>query len=240
MVWMDLGRTGDPAGTRFRIVQRGGASAARRDGSLPYLAGLRSRGLSGTDGAGNAILRSGGSYLRNLTLARIGILPFFVLAAGVIWAWARRLFGDRTALASVFLFCALPPVLGHAGLATTDMAIIAGLASAVFAFEVWLRKPTLRQSALLGVALAIAVLSKFSALLFLPVCLVSLLAVRWALERPTGAELRRGLKSHAVRGSRAGDRLRGDLGRLPLHVDALDDGHGATAFPKARDAVSRK
>ena len=104
---------------------------------------------------------------------RIGILPFFVLAAGVIWAWARRLFGDRTALTCrYFCFCALPPILGHAGLATTDMAITAGLSAAVFAFEVWLGRPTLRQSAFLGVALAIAVLSKFSALLFLPVCLV--------------------------------------------------------------------
>ena len=203
MVWMDLGRTGDQrerdSETCIEAAPLPNAAAA----AFPYLAGLRSRGLPGTDSAGNAILRSAGSYLRNLTLARIGILPFFVLAAGVIWAWARRLFGDRTALASVFLFCALPPILGHAGLATTDMAITAGLAAAVFAFEVWLGRPTLRQSALLGVALAIAVLSKFSALLFLPVCLVSLLALRWVLQRPTGAELRRGLKSHVGPGALA-------------------------------------
>ena len=203
MAWMDPGRTGDPTGRGPAACSEAAPLAPAATAVLPYLAGLRSRGLSKMDSEGNAILRSGGSYLRNLTLARLGILPFFVLAAGVIWAWARRLFGDRTALASVFLFCALPPVLGHAGLATTDMAATAGLASAVFAFEVWLRKPTLRQSALLGVAVAIAVLSKLSAFLFLPLCLVSLLALRWALERPTGAELRRGLKSHVGPGALA-------------------------------------
>ena len=202
MAWMDL-RTGDPLGRDSESCIEAAPLPNAAAAAFPYLAGLRSGGLSGTDSAGNAILRSAGSYLRNLTLARIGILPFFVLAAGVIWAWARRLFGDRTALASVFLFCALPPILGHAGLATTDMAITAGLAAAVFAFEVWLGRPTLRQSALLGVALAIAVLSKFSVLLFLPACLVSLLALRWVLQRPTGAELRRGLKSHAGPGALA-------------------------------------
>ena len=203
MAWMDLGRTGDPRGRDSETCSQSAPLPNAAAAVLPYLAGLRSRGLPGMDSEGNAILRSGGSYLRNLTLARIGILPFFVLAAGVIWAWARRLFGGRTALASVFLFCALPPILGHAGLATTDMAATAGIASTVFAFEVWLRKATLRQSALLGVALAIAVLSKFSALLFLPVCLVSLLALRWVLQRPTGAELRRGLKSHVGPGALA-------------------------------------
>ena len=203
MAWMDLGRTGDPAARVPAACFEAPPLAPAATAALPYLAGLRSRGVPKMDSEGNAILRSGGSYLRNLTLARIGILPFFVLAAGVIWAWARRLFGDRTALGAVFLFCALPPILGHAGLATTDMAATAGIVSAVFAFEVWLKKATLRQSALLGVSLAFAVLSKLSALLFLPVCLVSLLALRWALERPTGAELRRGLKSHVGPGALA-------------------------------------
>ena len=128
-----LGRTGDPPGRDSESCNEAAPLPNAAAAAFPYLAGLRSGGLSGTDSAGNAILRSAGSYLRNLTLARIGILPFFVLAAGVIWAWARRLFGYRTALASVFLFCALPPILGHAGLATTDMAITAGLAAAVFA-----------------------------------------------------------------------------------------------------------
>jgi len=39
---------------------------------------------------------------------------------GLLWAWARRLLGNGTALAAAAPFTTLPPVLAHAGLATTD------------------------------------------------------------------------------------------------------------------------
>ena len=51
---------------------------------------------------------SGENYFRNLALARMGVLPFFVIACALVWSWSKRLFGKATALASTLLFTTLP------------------------------------------------------------------------------------------------------------------------------------
>jgi hypothetical protein len=46
---------------------------------------------------GNALLYAGGRYSRHLTLARLGVLPFFLATTGLVWAWSRILFGAMPA-----------------------------------------------------------------------------------------------------------------------------------------------
>ena len=145
----------------------------------PYLAGIRYTGLSTMDEEGNRILYSGGHYFRNLALARMGVLPFFILACVLVWLWSKRLFGNTTALVSTLLFTTLPPVLAHSGLATTDMAAAAFLFASVYTFTLWLERPGRKQAALFGLSVALAMLSKFSTLLFLPVCLLVTLVLYW-------------------------------------------------------------
>jgi 4-amino-4-deoxy-L-arabinose transferase-like glycosyltransferase len=144
----------------------------------PYLYGARSQKLPDRWQEGNAVLGSAPRYGKALTLARIGILPFFVLACVCVWLWSRRLIGDWGALAPVFLFTNLPPVLAHAGLATSDMAVSAGVCAAVLAFVVWLDDRRWRNSLLLGGAMACAFLSKFSSVLLVPACFLVVLALR--------------------------------------------------------------
>ena len=144
----------------------------------PYLDGARSQGLTDRWREGNAVLSSARRYARTLTLARIGILPFFVLAAACVWLWSRRLLGDWGGVLAVFLFSNIPPVLAHAGVATSDMAIGAGLSAAAYAFVRWVDEPDLRRSLLLGAALAAAFLSKFSSVVLLPACVITILLLR--------------------------------------------------------------
>ena len=92
----------------------------------PYLYGARSQQLADRWQEGNAVLNSAKRYGKALTLARVGILPFFVLGCTCVWLWGRRLLGEWGALAPVFLFTNIPPVLAHAGVATADMAVGAG------------------------------------------------------------------------------------------------------------------
>jgi 4-amino-4-deoxy-L-arabinose transferase-like glycosyltransferase len=136
---------------------------------LPYLFGARSSGLPSRFAEGNSILHTGGAYLRNLTLARMGILPFFVLSTLTVWLWAKRDFGWQAALLSVGLFTSLPSILAHSGIATTDMAFTATFLLGLFAFRLWLEHPTIQRSILLGIIIALSMLAKFSALVFLPV-----------------------------------------------------------------------
>jgi hypothetical protein len=146
----------------------------------PYIAGLRPVSKEAVLGKeGQQIFHSGGHYFRNLSLARMGILPFFILACALVWSWSKRLFGETTALVSLLLFSTLPPILAHSGLATTDMAVSTFVFGSVYAFSLWLERPAWKESVFWGASMALAVLSKFSACLFLPACLSATLALYW-------------------------------------------------------------
>lgn len=146
----------------------------------PYLDGGRFQGGEKMYDTGHRILYAGGHYMRTLTLARLGVLPFFVVAAGIVWLWSLRLFGTTAALFSVAVFTNLPAVLAHAGVATTDMPVTATFLLALFAFCLWLQNPDAARSSLLGCGSALAVLSKLSVLLFLPASVVVVVGL-WLL-----------------------------------------------------------
>ncbi len=155
----------------------------------PYSSGIRSqntprKAFLAMSKEGTAILYNGQHYDRTLALARLGILPFFWIACAVVYWWGRRYFGPVVALAALFLFSFLPPILAHAGLATTDMALTAMMGAAFLMGMVWLERPTLRNGALFGIASGLMVLSKFSALVFFPAS--AGLALAWFVyrERP--------------------------------------------------------
>jgi len=134
----------------------------------PYLAGARPLGIKNQDQEGVAVMYRGGHPEQMLTRMRLGILPFFVAAAFVVWLWARRYFGGAAAALATGMFTLVPTVLAHGGLATTDMPLTACLSAAFLALLVWAEEPTWQHSLLLGATTALAVVSKFTALGYLP------------------------------------------------------------------------
>ncbi len=150
----------------------------------PYLDGGTDNGVPEMYGEGLSILYLNGGYDRTLALARLGILPFFWIAAAVVHLWTRRYFGQAAAPLAVLCFTLLPPVLAHAGLATTDMAVTAMIGASFLSALVWAEKPTLKHSLIFGGTTALAILSKFSALAFLPVALGSAFLWFIATQRP--------------------------------------------------------
>lgn len=149
----------------------------------PFFAGERSHSRGDIYNEGAAILYSDGHYDRNLTLARLGILPFFCLAAAVVFQWTRSHFGGAAAVVATFLFTMTPPVLAHAGLATTDMALTALFIGAFWILLRWVELPTWPRTALLGLCGGLAILSKLSSLPFLAACTAILFAVQWIYRR---------------------------------------------------------
>jgi hypothetical protein len=125
--WLDKGT--------YRLETQHPPLARAATAILPYLAGSRAPGRVGPPGfehemqaEGLAVLYGGHHYDLTLGLARLGILPFFWVACFVVYLWGKRYFGPAVAAVAVFLFSFLPPVLAHAGSATTDMAVTAFLA----------------------------------------------------------------------------------------------------------------
>jgi hypothetical protein len=160
MEWLSVGKY------RYEDLH---APLARIFGALgPFLAGERWHGGPNSYMEGYRILGHGAHYDRFLSLGRAGILPFFWVGALVVYLWTRRIAGSLAAVLSVLLFTTLPPVLAHAGLITTDMAATAFTGAAALASLSWARSAGRRQSIVLGALSGLAVLSKFSALLFLP------------------------------------------------------------------------
>jgi hypothetical protein len=85
----------------------------------------------------------------------------------------------------VLLFTTAPPVLAHAGLATTDTAAQAGFVFALFAFVLWFGAPSLKSALALGIAGGIALSTKLTNIPFLCYSGAAIVLVRLLL-RPRG------------------------------------------------------
>ena len=142
-----------------------------------WLAGARDGHEAGLGERINRMFLTGGHYEHNLALIRCGNLVFLLLALVGVAFWARRTLPPWFALLATALFASLPPVLAHAGLATTDMAACATFAVAVVALQRWLDKPGVANAALLGAAIGLGAVSKFSFLPFFGAASLAILAV---------------------------------------------------------------
>ncbi len=142
---------------------------ARIFGALgPYLSGERFHPQPDSYMEGYRILGHGDHYDRILSLGRLGILPFFWISSACVFLWAYRAGGAPAAVVSTVLFTSLPPILAHSGLITTDMAVTALIGATVLASIYWAENPSPSRTYAFGALLGLALLSKFSAVAFLP------------------------------------------------------------------------
>jgi 4-amino-4-deoxy-L-arabinose transferase-like glycosyltransferase len=132
---------------------------------------------------GNAILNWRGDYLGNLARARSGNLLFLAIAMIVVALWTRRAFGDAAAICATAMMAVLPPILGNAGLATTDMAVAAMLPAALYATSRWMDEPSWPRAIVAGIVIGLGLLTKYSFLVFFPLGVLVLFGVR--RKRPT-------------------------------------------------------
>jgi len=147
--------------------------------ALPYLHGMRlppreqwepkTHHWDRSWDVGNDLLYAGDGFEANLARARLGTLPFFLLALGCVWWLADGRRRPGAGLLAVALTATLPALIGHGALATTDMTFAATFLLATLALQRWFQAPSRGRALALGVAFALALLSKFSVLLFFPV-----------------------------------------------------------------------
>jgi hypothetical protein len=94
-----------------------------------------------------------------LTLA-LGVLIFF---------YARSLFGSRAGVIAVALFTLEPTVLAHGRIVHTDLPAAFAFLFFFFVLRIYLQARTTRNALLLGLASGLALLTKFSLIVLLPV-----------------------------------------------------------------------
>jgi len=151
--------------------------------ALPFLDTAEPEGET-TEQRGNALLLRNDRYTQNVARARLGNLLFVALGLIAVALWARHLISPAAGLIAAILLASLPPILGHGGVATTDMAITAMLPLALYSLTLFLEEPTWKRTLLFGVIVACGLLSKYSFLLYFPPSALLLMIVRRRLPSP--------------------------------------------------------
>src|SRR5262249_54037373 len=81
-----------------------------------------------------------------------------------------------------------PPVLGHAALASLDVAAAATTLLALYALQRWMVRAQLRDAVFFGLSSGVAVVTKFSSVPFIGISLIVLALTHWtALRRQRSA-----------------------------------------------------
>ncbi|MFL5305829.1 MAG: glycosyltransferase family 87 protein [Polyangia bacterium] len=167
--------------------------------AIPYLTGMRLPGPPATLTPdpwlpGVELLEAAPDYARTLMLARLGTVAFLLLALGVTFVLAGGRKRPLSAFIAVALVATYPPLLGHAGLATTDVAAVGTGLLFLLCLDRWADDPSLGRAAAVGAGFGVAALCKLTApALCLPLGLVWLVARRWTngTWTPTAGQPRR-------------------------------------------------
>jgi len=142
--------------------------------ALPaYLAGLRQRpGVPLWTGSDTEF------YWRTLGLARLGNLIFAPFLLVYVYLWGSRLSGPQAGLAAAALVSFSPNLLAHAALATLDFAAAATMLICAYHLWRWTDQPGTGNCLAAALAFGFAALTKFSALVFLPLTAAFFLLTR--------------------------------------------------------------
>lgn len=107
-----------------------------------------------------------------LTIARWMSIPWSLLAAGLIYLWASRLYGPEAGLFSATLWCFSPLVLTNGHLVAPDACAAAMGLAATITYWKWLQAPDMAGGYVAGVMLGLALLAKFSWIILPPLWLL--------------------------------------------------------------------
>ncbi len=112
---------------------------------------------------------------RLLNASRMMTVLTALLLGVFIYRWSNELYGRRSAFLALFLFAFSPNLLAHARLITTEMPLTAFFFIYLYFFWKTLREPYWKYSIPAGIFLGMALLSKYSAILLLPISLILVL-----------------------------------------------------------------
>src|SRR5262249_37426764 len=107
------------------------------------------------------------------------VIPLLLLLA--VWWFTRELLGPVTALIATLLLATEPNIAGNSIVVQNDIASALALLLFVIALKRFLTNGTLREALMLGAALGIALVTKYSLVVLAPVSFAIVIA--WAIAR---------------------------------------------------------
>lgn len=228
--------------------------------ALPYFHGMRlppreqwearTHNWDRTWEVGSDLLYAGDGFERNLGRARLGTLPFYLLALVAAFGLADGRRRPLAGLVAVALTATLPALIAHGALATTDVGFVGTFLLATLGLLRWFERPTRRRAVALGAALGLTLLTKFSTLVFFPVTVLAFFAAhrlggRSARPAPAGQPLGwRVVAGHAGLAALAAFLVtwagyRFSVGRIDDFTPAVQDWFRILPPPAERSALTR-
>lgn len=107
-----------------------------------------------------------------LFLARLPVLLLAAAGGVFLFFWVRRRYDPMTAIAVSFAYFFSPNIMAHARLATTDMVATVFIMCSVLSFWDMITSGERRDTLIASLFFGLALLSKFSSLMLLPVYIV--------------------------------------------------------------------
>lgn len=120
-----------------------------------------------------------------------GRLPAVLLSVGLgllIMRWAADLWGNLAGLFALFLYAFDPTITAHSQLVTTDIGVACFSTLYLYLLRGYLSNPGWKRLCLSGLSLGMALGSKFSAVVLLPISLVLIVMSNWGTTGTAGLE----------------------------------------------------
>jgi hypothetical protein len=144
-----------------------------------------------------------GRYHDYFLLGRLVSIAALLLTCGLVYGFARSLYGREAGLLALAVACFSPNLLAHGRLVTPDIYLAAASIGSLWAYDCLVRRPSWSRTTLLGVCLGLAALCKLTGLLsfaLFPLCSLFVWLVDFCRERPLWGSARN--KATPLRGSR--------------------------------------
>lgn len=118
------------------------------------------------------LYHSGGDADRIIFLGRIPIILLSCVLGLLVFSWAKELFGLKAGVFALFLYTFCPNILAHSRLVTQDIGVSLFITLAAYCLWRYLVKPNNLSLILSGITLGLALLSKFNAIVLIPVFII--------------------------------------------------------------------
>lgn len=112
-----------------------------------------------------------------LYMSRTAILPIFIGFAIFLFIIAKKFYGEIAAYFTLVLYSFNPEILAHSRFVTADYIHALTAFIAILSFYNLLKFPSRRNILIAGISLGLAFISKYSALLLIPIFLIALFVV---------------------------------------------------------------
>lgn len=120
---------------------------------------------------------------------RMPLVLISLLLGFFVFKWAKELYGDKAGLFALFLYAFEPNILAHSRYVTVDLGVAFFIFLAIYQFWKFTYHPSRINLLFAGIALGLALASKFSAVVLIPIYLLFAFLARikykriWSLQK---------------------------------------------------------